>query len=79
MPLSLIPFWFPPSSVRPFKFPRPSRIYVFNRPVCFASPTLIDTDVRSANEEGLLKFLNTESCWRVLAPHPRSYLRRGET
>lgn len=47
----------------------------FNRPTR-SSPTfstLVDTAVRSVDEEGLRKFLNTESCWRCWHPPSSIY------
>lgn len=47
----------------------------FNRPTR-SSPTfstLVDTAIRSVDEEGLRKFLNTESCWRCWHPPSSIY------
>lgn len=81
IPLSLIPFCppLPLQFVRSGSLDLPASSFFQPTDPLLSPPfaSSVDTAVRSVDEEGLRKFLNTESCWRCWHPHPLSTTRRS--
>lgn len=66
------------SSLSPLQFVRSSSLDLpassfFQASAPLLATLLVDTAVRSVDEEGLRKFLNTESCWRCWHPPSSTY------